>query len=142
MNIFSQIISFISTLIQWRKEISAAKHDQKLAAMQARTKLIQSDILANSEWSIAILAGEGVALRWAAFLVVTSPLTASIISPTWGAYIQQAWNQLPKWDAYLVSGICCAIFGLRPAHRLVGAIVGAIAEALRQPKLPPPAQTR
>ena len=60
---------------------------------------------------------------------------ASLIWPAWGQHVIDAWNQLPKSDVEIVRGILLAIWGLKPLHHFVGATVGAVVDAIKQPKL-------
>lgn len=142
MYLIAAILSGFGTLFRWLKARAEAQQDLKLAEIQAKKQILLSKEMANSEWEIAQLLDKDKMLRWAAFLLFASPLIAAMISPAWGAWVQRAWHSLEPWEANVLSGMCLAVFGLRKIPQLLGSTVGAVVDALKRPKLPPPQQTR
>lgn len=141
MNPIATIISGLTTLFTWFKERAKETHDLKIAEIRAKKQIVLSKDMANSEWEIAQLLDKDKLLRWAAFLLFASPLIASLVSPTWGAWVQRAWHSLEPWEANVLSGMCLAVFGLKKIPQLVGNTVGAVVDAIKKPKLPPPRDT-
>lgn len=122
----SEIVKMASWVFNVFKEKRNAAKDLKLAEVEAKKKIMLSDTQANTAWELAQLSDKDKYLRWAAFLLFSSPLIACLISPEWGVRVKEAWGQLPEWQANVLSGMCLAVFGLKKIPHLVGATVRAV----------------
>lgn len=128
----SLILDTVKTVFGWVGEKSKAKHEREMASIALETRLLLSSREANSKWEIAQLNDKDKVLRWAAFVLFASPLLATLIEPSWGHKVQDAWHMLKPWQANVLSGMCLAVFGMRKVPEVIGMTVGSIKEGLKR----------
>lgn len=128
----SIIFDGVKTIVGWLAEKSKARHERDMAQLQLEKRLLLSEQEANSKWEIAQLNDKDKILRYCAFVLFASPLIASLISPNWGHKVQLAWQMMKPWQANVLCGMCCAVFGMRKVPNIIGSIVGSIKEGLKK----------
>ena len=117
---------------QLKKEGYIKKKENELALLENHTKFIKEADNLQSLPDIANLNDSDKGLRWAAFLLFTSPLFGYLISPEIGQRITKAWAELPEWQAQMLNVMCIAVFGLKQIPNMLGNVIGTIFRVVKK----------
>lgn len=118
-------------LFGFLKQKSVLKRKIEIATLENKSRLALAKESHNSAWETAQLGDKDKLLRIAAFILFSSTLWSNFISPELGQRVANAWHLVPLWQANVLSGMCLAVFGMKQLPNFVGAVVGNIAQSLK-----------
>lgn len=122
--------SLSAPITQWlsnSKELKMAKHSRDLAIINNQARLAADKETNNAAWEMASLKETGRLLRVLCFLIFTTPIIVTVVSPETGAEIWVNLDLVPEWFMQLFFYMFAGIWGVAELKENVPSIVGALA---------------
>ena len=101
-------LGLVQTIFTEKQKTARAKEQNKRAASEERTKLIQCKQSNNAAWEIAVLEEDNLGwLRFISFTLVIVPVVVTVFDPDYGKEIWGTLETVPTW----VIGLLVTMYG-------------------------------